>query len=203
MFLRSLFRSIINDTYRSQLCVLYPPHLIAIAAIYLTFILHPPEVAQIIKQEPVQQAPTQPPAPRRSSRQAKEQPVVPPQAKPQDPISFLAGLNVSLPLIASISQEILSLYTLWDSYKEDSSPDLPKSSREPTESPSPMKRSLSVQGTPAAEESPEADDGRITTAYLSSVLQQMREAHFMDISPIVPPRPVVVNKRLERTQAAG
>ncbi|KAF9004091.1 hypothetical protein BDZ89DRAFT_1145828 [Hymenopellis radicata] len=34
--------SIINDTYRSNLCLPYPPHLIAVAAIYLTQLLHPP-----------------------------------------------------------------------------------------------------------------------------------------------------------------
>ncbi|THG94762.1 hypothetical protein EW026_g6771 [Hermanssonia centrifuga] len=31
---------IINDTYRSDLCLIYPPHLIAIAAIYLTLVFH-------------------------------------------------------------------------------------------------------------------------------------------------------------------
>lgn len=35
-------RWILNDTYRSQLCLLYPPYLIALAAIYLTFSLYPP-----------------------------------------------------------------------------------------------------------------------------------------------------------------
>ena len=33
-------RFIINDTYRSELCLLYPPHMIAIAAIYLTLVLN-------------------------------------------------------------------------------------------------------------------------------------------------------------------
>ncbi|GAA5834157.1 hypothetical protein JCM11251_000557 [Rhodosporidiobolus azoricus] len=33
---------IINDTYRSLLPLLHPPHLIALAAIYLAFALHPP-----------------------------------------------------------------------------------------------------------------------------------------------------------------
>ncbi|BGP14870.1 hypothetical protein JCM10213_003774 [Rhodosporidiobolus nylandii] len=33
---------IINDTYRSSLLLIHPPHLIALAAIYLAFALHPP-----------------------------------------------------------------------------------------------------------------------------------------------------------------
>ncbi|GAA6031039.1 hypothetical protein JCM8097_003974 [Rhodosporidiobolus ruineniae] len=33
---------IINDTYRSSLPLIHPPHLIAVAAIYLAFALHPP-----------------------------------------------------------------------------------------------------------------------------------------------------------------
>ncbi|THU77953.1 hypothetical protein K435DRAFT_70860 [Dendrothele bispora CBS 962.96] len=38
---------IINDSYRSNLCLLYPPHLIAIAAIYLTLVLNPSAQATI------------------------------------------------------------------------------------------------------------------------------------------------------------
>ena len=34
------YRFIINDTYRSEICLLYPPHMIAIAAIYLTLVLN-------------------------------------------------------------------------------------------------------------------------------------------------------------------
>jgi len=46
------------------------------------------------------------------------------QKKPQqDPITFLSELNVSFSLISTISQEIISLYTLWDRYKEDANPE--------------------------------------------------------------------------------
>ncbi len=33
---------VLNDTYRSDLPLLYPPHLIALAAVFLAFVLHPP-----------------------------------------------------------------------------------------------------------------------------------------------------------------
>ncbi|THU77954.1 hypothetical protein K435DRAFT_889790 [Dendrothele bispora CBS 962.96] len=38
---------IIHDSYRSNLCLLYPPHLIPIAAIYLTLVLNPSAQATI------------------------------------------------------------------------------------------------------------------------------------------------------------
>ncbi|KAI9258545.1 cyclin-like protein [Sporodiniella umbellata] len=34
---------IINDSYRTDICLLYPPHLIALSAIYLTVVLNTPE----------------------------------------------------------------------------------------------------------------------------------------------------------------
>lgn len=126
-----LRRFIINDTYRSELCLLYPPHLIAIAAIYLTLILHLPTRATLTTLLPSgsesqadapQEQPSTTPAPRRSSRQAVNASSDTPK-KPQDPIAFLAELNVSLPLVATIAQEIISLYSLWDRYKEDVTPD--------------------------------------------------------------------------------
>jgi len=226
----------VNDTYRSQLCLLYPPHLIAIAAIYLTFILHPPtrpEPSQPSDQDiltenslehsaPVKQ-------PRRSSRQANHASLSAPVSpkKPQDPIAFLSELNVSLPLIATIAQEIISLYTLWDQYKEDVSPDASKLTRELTNSPMPsgsspkksgtnsrtesIRASTSGAGTPGADGRDEpvetmnvADDNFITPSFLSSILQRMREERLMDNVPATTTsRSVAINKRLERTQAVG
>lgn len=228
---------ILNDTYRSELCLLYPPHIIAIAALYLTLILHRPTRDIILTQlpsengerphqstqPPEQTAPT--PQPRRSSRQAHHAstPAEPPK-KPQDPINFLAELNVSLPLIATVSQEIISLYTLWDRYKED---DAPKTSREQAQSPltgsasaSSAKRSTagsrsasvnagnSSAATPmdVAEDSTEpgwSEGSYVTPAMLSVLLQRMREARLADISHSATGRPVAINKVLERTQAAG
>ncbi|KAE9393121.1 cyclin-like protein [Gymnopus androsaceus JB14] len=76
----------INDTYRSQLCLLYPPHLIAISAIYLTLVLHTPTQNTIFDETTTRR---------------------------QDPVAFLADLNVSLSVISTISQEIIALYSLW------------------------------------------------------------------------------------------
>ena len=116
------------------MCLLHPPHLIAIAAIYLSFIVHPP-----VRPEPQSATTEDEPEPfhrqpRRSSRQANSHYASQPKKPrpPQDPIAFLAELNVSLPLVATISQEIISLYALWDQYKEDVAPDATKLARELT-----------------------------------------------------------------------
>ncbi|KAJ7041179.1 cyclin-like protein [Mycena alexandri] len=182
---------IVNDTYRSELCLLYPPHLIAVAAIYLTCIFHPAThktVATILASSAAtaeQATSTIAEPPRRSSRQAAE------RKKPaQDPLEFLAELNVSLPLVATIAQEIIAMYTLWDRYKEDGGA---SSSADPG---SPAK------GTPDSR----ADDetgGVVTPALMTAVLLKMREARFQDMSHPPSGRPVPVNKMLERTQAAG
>ncbi|XP_006460431.1 hypothetical protein AGABI2DRAFT_220473, partial [Agaricus bisporus var. bisporus H97] len=125
---------IVNDTYRSDICLLYPPHLIAVAAIYLTFILHTPTRSIIT---PLLNSPSSQIAPpvtisstitttkpiRRSTRHSTSSltsaPLPTASQQQQDPITFLSELNISLPLIATISQEIISLYTLWERYKED------------------------------------------------------------------------------------
>ncbi|KAJ7983089.1 cyclin-like protein [Mycena polygramma] len=174
---------IVNDSYRSELCLLYPPHLIAIAAIYLTCIFHGEtnkNVAAVLASGSAGAAASAAadPAPRRSSRQAAE------RKKPaQDPLAFLAELNVSLPLVATIAQEILTMYTLWDRYKEDGSAADPGSPAKGTATPDSRGEDVAV----------------VTPALLTAVLLKMREARFHDMAQ--PSR--AVNKMLERTQAAG
>ena len=110
-------------------------------------------------------------------------------------------------MVATIVQEIISLYTVWDRYKEDGSPEAAKV-RELAAANSPStsstRASASAGATPAMDDTPaaESDGNYITPAFLSSVLQKMREARIMDFAPASRPA-VAVNKRLERTQAAG
>ncbi|KZT20552.1 cyclin-like protein [Neolentinus lepideus HHB14362 ss-1] len=216
---------IINDTYRSQLCLLYPPHMIAIAVINLTLVLHNPTRASIQSSNPPpasQAAPT-----RRSSRQASHH-----AKKPvQDPVSFQASLNVNMTQVATIMQEIIALYTLWDRYKEDSN-EQPKGSliqnySSPVTNSSgsgtkrsaagvSVSRSTSVNtssgsngGTPMdlAGDVEIGEDGKpvITPAFLSKVLLKMREAKLADLAKGGggTARPMAINKMIGRAQAAG
>jgi len=209
---------IINDTYRSELCLLYPPHLIAIAAIYLTLVLHVPTRAAIQAQGQAElEAPTPQPR-RRSSRQASNASAPPSGGQKKSIIGFFAELNVSMPLIATIAQEIISLYTLWDRYKEDGNTESAKNSfsgqaASPYTPGTGSKRTLSGtsrsgsmnsgsnSGSPS-EVREDAEENTVTPTFLMQMLVRMRENRLADVAHPASGRPVAVNKMLERTQAA-
>ena len=136
-----MYRFIINDTYRSDICLLYPPHLIAISAIYLTLILHNPTRSVIVpllssspsiplpstttseEKQKLRRSTRSTASPRQQSSPSVSSSTTAEKKSHQDPITFLSELNVSFSLISTISQEIISLYTLWDRYKEDVNPE--------------------------------------------------------------------------------
>ncbi|KAH6870870.1 hypothetical protein BKA70DRAFT_1131470, partial [Coprinopsis sp. MPI-PUGE-AT-0042] len=62
------------------------------------------------------------PQPRRSSRRASRQTTKLPISRNPDPV--LAQANDSLQLIATILQEIITMYTLWDWNNEESGADI-------------------------------------------------------------------------------
>lgn len=175
-------RFIINDTYRSELCLLYPPHMIAIAAIYLTLVLND-KTREAIQAQTASSTPT--PTPRRSSRtnsnSANRKPLPPMPQQQQDFVGFMAGLRVSLPTVAMIAQEILSLYTLWERYS-DAAPE-------------------SGLGQSAVGNS--TGDDVVTPAFLTQLLLRMREARLADLAHPAGAQNMAVNKRLERAQAVG
>ncbi|KIY45061.1 cyclin-like protein [Fistulina hepatica ATCC 64428] len=164
---------IINDTYRSDICLLYEPHLIAVAAIYLTLMLHPQTCETIeLQLEEACVGDLTPSHSRRSTRKTTA----------RDPVGFLAGLNVSFSLIAAIAQEIISSYSRWDRYKEDVS----FSAMSPL---TPLEVPLGLPD--------------VTPTMLSALLVRIREARLADLSHPPNGRPLVVNKFLERTAVVG
>ncbi|PVF96073.1 hypothetical protein CPB86DRAFT_709885 [Serendipita vermifera] len=130
---------IINDTYRTDVCLLYPPFLIAVAAIFLSLVNHDrvaqasepiPKVKEVI-QDPmlspsISMAPTPsfnlPQTPIGMTPGASQGPKDPATTNPDnpDPITFLANLNVSMNTVAMVAQEMLSFYTLSNRYVDDS-----------------------------------------------------------------------------------
>ena len=90
-----------------------------------------------MNQSPTQSQQTTP-QPRRSSRQASHANPEAAKKPSRDPISFLSELNVSLPLIATIAQEIISMYALWERYKEDPTSDSAKGTFTPNQVTSPF-----------------------------------------------------------------
>jgi cyclin-C len=204
---------------------LYPPHLIAIAAIYLTLVLHVPTRATIQAQSQAEpETPTLQPR-RRSSRQASNASApsnINQKKSNQDIIGFFAELNVSMPLIATIAQEIISLYALWDRYKEDGNTETAKNSF-PAQTASPYtpgttgtgsKRTLSgtsrsgslnsgSDGETPIEGGEDNEDNVVTPAILMALLTKMKENRLADVAHPANGRPVAVNKMLERTQLSG
>lgn len=201
---------IINDTYRSSLCLLYPPHMIAIAALYLTLVLHAPTREAIRAQssnDTSSQPQSRPPSssssssnPRRSSRSTPSNPKKP----TQDIVGFIAGLNVNIEVVASIAQEIISLYTLWDRYKDDGHDSIARTSF-PRDTLRGTKRAAGG-GTSTSRSGTPGEDSQtplvVTPSYLVQLLVRMREARLADIAHPPNGRPMAFDKRLERTQNA-
>ncbi|KAI0759735.1 cyclin-like protein [Trametes elegans] len=227
-------RFIINDTYRSELCLLYPPHLIAIAAIYLTFVFNAPTRTAI--NAAAASASTSAPsasnnnggngngtgggghhASQRSSRSSSSSSRK--HAQPPDLIGWMAGLNVSMALVATVAQEIIAMYALWDRYNEDAGAEQARAraaaaaqrsaraSRGAARAAAAAGVSASGTGTGSAGTPDSRGEGAqsevVTPMFLVQLLLRMREGRMADLAHPASGRPLAVNKMLERTQAAG
>ena len=206
-------RLIINDLYRTDLCLIYPPHLIAIGALMVTVAYHgttKPIIQQAHNERTAGNShkSQSSPQPRRSGRTGhgeKEKDKKP----PQDVIGFLAGLNVSMSAVGVVVQEILSFYTLWDLFADEKNQSASKSGAPSTSNPlsrntTGVKRDAS--GNPIQETVPpapidlanEPPHEPVTAASMFQAFIKMREARIADLAN---PRPPPVNKVLEKTQS--
>ncbi|KAI0676645.1 cyclin-like protein [Trametes maxima] len=213
---------IVNDTYRSELCLLYPPHLIAVTAIYLALIFHSNTRNALFAANALPSASgsasgsggrsgsgsaqqSQPDA-RRSSRStsnsSKKQ-----QSQPPDIIGWMAGLNVSMTLVATIAQEMISLYALWDRYSGDGAGGESAKSAAAAQAGARRAAKGARGGTAGTPDSNGKEDGAqnevVTPMFLVQLLVRMRELRMVDIAHPASGRPVAVNKMLGRAQAAG
>ncbi|RUP49767.1 hypothetical protein BC936DRAFT_141521 [Jimgerdemannia flammicorona] len=80
---------IVNDSYRCDVCLLHPPHMIALAAIYLTVVLNHADFA--------------PGGP----------------GDKRDMRAWFADLNVEVEEVVEIAQEILGVYEVWSDWREE------------------------------------------------------------------------------------
>ncbi|KAI0337540.1 cyclin-like protein [Trametopsis cervina] len=221
---------IVNDSFRSDLCLIYPPHLIAVTAIYLTLVFHSstrnslhfqssPTPSSVTQGSTSQSSPAG--NPRRSSRSSSGQS----RRADQDIVGFMAGLNVNMEVIASIAQEIISRYTLWERYKDDAVEHTARGSLATDQPPtftSSLKRSASSttrsgsvasgstaksrDGTPVGSTQRAPSNARqpavVTPTFLTQLLVKMREGKMADMAHPATGRPMALDKRLERTQNA-
>lgn len=113
----SLAWSIINDHYLTDLPLLYPPHVIAVTAIFLALTLKPTQAG-------LQAAASTAAALANASQALKESSgstpfiVNSPQRKVQHLVSWLAEGEVDIKAVVDCSQEIISLYEVWEQYVE-------------------------------------------------------------------------------------
>jgi cyclin-C len=82
--------TIINDSYASDLPLLYPPHIIALSALYMAFFT-PLQLRNLTK-------------PVSSTSQTKI-------------VEWFAQSGIDMDAIAEVTQEIVSLYIAWNDYK--------------------------------------------------------------------------------------
>ncbi|KAI0643581.1 cyclin-like protein [Trametes meyenii] len=218
---------IINDTYRSELCLLYPPHLIAVTAIYLALIFHGNTRTALFAANTLTgtsgsgsgsagsgggPGSTQQSHPdsRRSSRSASSSSKKL-QPQPQDIIGWMAGLNVSMTLVATIAQEMVSLYALWDRYSGDGAGGESAKSAAAAQASARRGAPASAKtgrggpaGTPdLSNKDDSTQDEVVTPMFLVQLLVRMRELRMVDIAHPASGRPVAVNKMIGRAQAAG
>jgi cyclin C len=105
----SLAWSIVNDHYLTDLPLLHAPHIIAITAVFLAVVLKPSQgnmQAQNM-QTTMQQA-----------LSAKPTGAAGGQTKVQQLLSWLSESSVSIEAIVDCTQELISLYEVWEQYNE-------------------------------------------------------------------------------------
>lgn len=109
----SLAWSIINDHYLTDLPLLFPPHVIAVTAIFLALTLKPTQAG-------LQAAASTAAALANASQTIKETSSTgtalanSPQMKVQNLVSWLAEGEVDIKAVVDCSQEIISLYEVWE-----------------------------------------------------------------------------------------
>ena len=113
----SLAWSIINDHYLTDLPLLFPPHIVAVAAIFLALTLKPTQAG-------LQAAASTAAALSRSSQSLTEPSTSSaaigssPQVKVQNLVSWLAEGEIDIQAVVDCSQEIISLYEVWEQYSD-------------------------------------------------------------------------------------
>ncbi len=116
--------SIINDHYLTDLPILNPPHVIAVTAIFLAVILKPSHAnLQNVSMSAAAiagavQAVTNARDPSSATKFENGAPPPPPAPKVQKLVTWLAEGEISIEAVVECTQEIISLYEVWEQYNE-------------------------------------------------------------------------------------
>lgn len=101
---------ILNDSYRTDAPLLYPPYIIALSAIYIAFCL----TSMSNSSARTRASSTQRPELLQSASINEGLNLLPP---PKNAAEFLAGFQVSLPMLFGCVQEIIGLYPVWEAFE--------------------------------------------------------------------------------------
>ncbi|KAL6719325.1 RNA polymerase II holoenzyme cyclin-like subunit [Lecanora helva] len=113
----SLASSIINDHYLTDLPLLFPPHIIAVTAIFLAMTLKPTQAGLQAAASTVSGLGGTNVVPKDVSSAVPGPPSTQ-QKKVQNLVTWLAEGEVDIKAAVECSQEIISLYDVWEQYNE-------------------------------------------------------------------------------------
>ncbi|TXT05044.1 hypothetical protein VHUM_03864 [Vanrija humicola] len=142
----------INDTYRTDVPLLYPPYVVALAAVYIAFTLTT-MTGSAARTRSSSQVNTL-----AASLETNTALGLPPP--PTTPAEFLASFEVSLPVLFSCVQDIITLYPIWEAFE-----------------PSPQR--ASVNGAAATPGS--ADTAKFGPEEAEALVRKMIEEHMVDV----------------------
>lgn len=113
----SLAWSIINDSYLTDIPLIFPPHVMAVTAIFLALTLKPTQAGL---QAAASTAAALANACSLTKDDASSGPSLldSPQTKVQNLVRWLAEGEIDIKDVVECSQEIISLYDLWEQYSE-------------------------------------------------------------------------------------
>ena len=100
--------------HTDQICLLHLPHSLAITMLYVALVLHAPTIEQVEQKNTPGHFGREPRIHRRSLRQASAS--LRGSKKPGDSIGFFVGLNMSMPFIVTIAQEMVSFWEYTDTF---------------------------------------------------------------------------------------
>ena len=113
----SLAWSIINDHYLTDLPLLFPPHIIAVTAIFLAMTLKPTQTGLQAAASTTSALSSASSVPKDASNSVPGLPTTQ-QKKVQHLVTWLAEGEIDIKAVVECSQEMISLYDVWEQYSE-------------------------------------------------------------------------------------
>ena len=112
--------SVLNDHYLTDLPLLYPPHVIAVTAMLLAVVLKPSQASLHAAAASVAAVASAAQAAKESSSSMlpAAAPANPAQNKAQRLVTWLAESEINIEEMIDCTQEIISLYEVWEQYNE-------------------------------------------------------------------------------------